>query len=159
MIISTSELEWDKRFLNIAKEVSTWSKDPTTKVGAVLVDPKTRNILSTGYNGFPSKFSDNTEILNDRLLKRRITIHAEINAILNAAKLGISTNNSTLYVYGLPVCDYCAPNIIQAGIKRVLMEKNHSILIDPKWDIAWEFSSWLFDKSYVHASFIFPTEE
>lgn len=154
MIINTSEYEWDIRFLNIAKEVSTWSKDPTTKVGAILVNPETQVILSTGCNGFPRKFPDDIEMLNNRELKRRITIHAEINAILNAAKLGTKIDNATLYVYGLPVCDHCAPNVIQAGIKRIVMEKSNLPITDSIWDKAWEFSSWLFNQMQIQTQFI-----
>ena len=87
---------WDVRFLRIAEEVRFWSKDPGTKVGCVLVND--RRILSTGYNGFPSTISDDLERYIDREYKLSVTVHAEANAILNAAKNGTKVEGSTLYV-------------------------------------------------------------
>jgi dCMP deaminase len=109
--------EWDLRFLKIAKEVSTWSKDPGTKVGVVLV--KSRRIVSTGYNGFPVGISDDPIRYLDRETKLRYTIHAEINAILNAAKNGSRTEGCTLYTTFFP-CISCTTAIIQGGIHKVV---------------------------------------
>ena len=109
--------KWDNRFVRIALEVSSWSKDPGTKVGAVLVSD--RRILATGYNGFPTNISDSLERYNDREVKLSLTVHAEVNAILNAAKNGASTDSSTLYVT-FPPCVSCATAVIQAGITRVI---------------------------------------
>lgn len=109
--------KWDRRFLRIAEEVRLWSKDPGTKVGCVLVQD--RRILSTGYNGFPHQISDTLSRYNDRDYKLRVTIHAESNAILNAAKNGVSIESSTLYVT-FPPCTQCASAIIQAGVATVV---------------------------------------
>ena len=109
--------KWDQRFVRIALEVASWSKDPGTKVGAVLVSD--RRILATGYNGFPTQISDSLERYNDREVKLSLTVHAEVNAILNAAKNGASTDSSTLYVT-FPPCVSCATAVIQAGITRVI---------------------------------------
>ena len=109
--------KWDRRFLRIAEEVRQWSKDPGTKVGCVLV--KDRRILSTGYNGFPPSISDDLSRYSDREFKLRITIHAEKNAILNAAKNGTKVEDSTLYVT-FPPCSQCASAVIQAGISHVV---------------------------------------
>ena len=109
--------KWDQRFVRIALEVASWSKDPGTKVGAVLVSD--RRILATGYNGFPTNISDSLERYNDREVKLSLTVHAEVNAILNAAKNGASTDSSTLYVT-FPPCVSCATAVIQAGITRVI---------------------------------------
>ena len=109
--------KWDQRFVRIALEVSSWSKDPGTKVGAVLVSD--RRILASGYNGFPTQISDSLERYNDREVKLSLTVHAEVNAILNAAKNGATTDNSTLYVT-FPPCVSCATAVIQAGITRVI---------------------------------------
>lgn len=108
---------WDRRFIHIAEEVKTWSKDPGTKVGAVLVDQ--RRILSTGYNGFPQNLSDDLSRYNDREYKLKVTVHAEINAILNAAKNGTKVEGSTLYATFHP-CTHCASAVIQAGISKVV---------------------------------------
>jgi len=109
--------KWDVRFLRIAEEVRFWSKDPGTKVGCVLV--KDRRILSTGYNGFPIRISDDLSRYSNREYKLNTTIHAETNAILNAAKNGTRVECSTLYVT-FPPCSHCASAIIQAGIVTVV---------------------------------------
>lgn len=108
---------WDSRFMEMASLVSTWSKDPGTKVGAVLVGE--RNILATGYNGFPSGIDDNPARYADREVKLAYTVHAEVNALLNAAKNGAKTEGSTLYATFHP-CVNCAAAIIQGGIRKVV---------------------------------------
>lgn len=108
---------WDRRFLRIAEEVRLWSKDPGTKVGCVLVND--RRILSTGYNGFPATISDDLERYIDRDYKLSVTVHAEANAILNAAKNGTKVEGSTLYVT-FPPCSQCASAVIQAGVAQVV---------------------------------------
>ena len=115
-------MKWDKRFLNLAKEISTWSKDPSTKIGAVIVNDEKR-ILATGYNGFPKGIHDSEQRYHDRETKYKYVVHAEMNAIYNATYNGISLNDSTLYVWGLPVCSECAKGVIQVGIKRIVMPK------------------------------------
>jgi dCMP deaminase len=109
--------KWDLRFLRIAEEVRLWSKDPGTKVGCVLVNE--RRILSTGYNGFPATISDDLDRYIDRDFKLSITVHAEKNAILNAAKNGTKVEGSTLYVT-FPPCSQCASAVIQAGVAKVV---------------------------------------
>jgi len=109
--------KWDKRFLNIAYEVSSWSKDVGTRVGSVLVQE--RRIIATGFNGFPAGISDDLERYTNRELKLAYTVHAEVNAILNAAKNGAQTDGAALYVTFSP-CVRCATSIIQAGIQRVV---------------------------------------
>lgn len=113
-----SELNhWDKRFIDVANMVATWSKDPGTKVGAVLVSE--RRIIATGYNGFPHGIEDLESRYNDRETKLALTVHAEVNAILNAAKNGAKTENTTLYVT-FPPCVSCTTAVIQAGVTRVV---------------------------------------
>lgn len=109
--------KWDFRFFEVAVLISNWSKDPGTKVGAVLVDE--RNIISTGYNGFPTKIADTEERYLDREVKLAYTVHAEVNALLNAAKNGAKTDGTTLYATFHP-CVNCAASIIQGGIVRVI---------------------------------------
>lgn len=103
----------------MAKEVASWSKDPKKKVGAVLVRDK--RVLSTGYNGFPTGISDDFR-LDKTSEKLSLVIHAELNAILNAGKHGVSTEGATLYVT-YPPCNHCSLSIIQAGIQRVVMPR------------------------------------
>jgi dCMP deaminase len=111
---------WDRRFLDVAKTVSAWSKDPSSKLGAVVVDPEGR-IVGTGYNGFPRGVEDTEERLNNRELKYEFVVHAEVNAIITA---GDRARGSTLYVYpgwGSPcMCTNCCKTAIQSGIKRVV---------------------------------------
>lgn len=106
--------EWDKRFLRLAFEVASWSKDPSTKVGALIVRPD-RRIVSTGYNGFPRGVEDAPELLTNRDVKYKRTVHAELNAILQARE---PLDNTELYCT-LPPCSTCAGAIVQAGIKHV----------------------------------------
>lgn len=107
---------WDSRFLTLADTIAQWSKDPSTKVGAVIVNDK-RIIMGVGYNGFPRGVDDSEESYADRELKHRMVVHAEANAILNARG---SVEGCTLYVSPLPPCAECAKLIIQAGISKVI---------------------------------------
>lgn len=111
-----SQLVWDLRMLNFAKVVSEWSKDPSTKVGAVIVKGKNR-VVSTGYNGFPTGMEDNSDNLNNREEKYSRIVHGEINALLFAER---SVDGCTLYTYPFLPCDRCFVQMAQAGIKRVV---------------------------------------
>lgn len=107
--------KWDRRFMELARLVSTWSKDPSTKVGAVVVDSQKR-IKSVGYNGFPKATDDSPELYLDRETKYRRTVHAEANAILTGSDL----TGCTVYTYPFMPCPHCAGLIIQSGIARVI---------------------------------------
>ena len=112
---------WDERFLELAKHIAQWSKDPSTKVGAVIVRPN-RTIASVGYNGFPRGVIDDDARLNDRPYKYAMTVHAEANAILSANE---RIDGCTLYVTPLTPCSSCASMIIQSGITRVVAYMPH----------------------------------
>lgn len=112
--------KWDCRFMAMAKLIASWSKDPSTKVGAVIVDDKHR-VVSVGFNGLPHGVSDNSERLNDRETKLRMVIHAEENALLFANR---SVSGCTAYVWPLLPCARCASKLIQAGIRRVVGPAN-----------------------------------
>jgi len=114
--VTPNEEKWHLRFLRLAHEVASWSVDPSTKVGCVLV--RDRRVISTGYNGFPRNISDNFERLMDREKKYEITVHAEVNAITTAALHGVSTDDCSAYVTFSP-CSRCAAVLINAGIKDV----------------------------------------
>ncbi len=112
--------KWDIRFLRLAKEVATWSKDRSTQVGAVIVgDDKTPGPY--GFNGFPRAIDDAVEDRHSRPLKYKWTEHAERNAIYNAARIGMSLKGCTIYVTHLPCAD-CTRAIVQVGIKRVVVD-------------------------------------
>lgn len=123
--------KWNERYMQMAKEVSLWSKDPNTKVGAVAVGSKGQ-ILSQGFNGFPRGILDTSERLNDRETKYQYVVHAEMNVIYNATYSGVSLDGAKLYVYGLPVCSECAKGIIQVGIKEVYVAQE-CIDLRPHW--------------------------
>jgi|TARA_B100001250_G_scaffold47404_1_gene37098 dCMP deaminase len=117
--------DWDKRFLKLAKHISEWSKDPSTQVGCVVVGPD-REIRSTGFNGLPRGIEDNDERLNDREIKYPLICHAEENAIMHAARIGISLKDCTAYVTW-PPCTRCARSLIQAGISTIIYPENTEI--------------------------------
>jgi dCMP deaminase len=112
---SRSREWWDRWFLGLALYVSSASKDPNTKVGAVIVDDK--RIVSAGYNGFAVGVEDREDRLADRNIKLKMILHGEHNAILFARR---DLRGSTLYTSPLPPCAGCAAMIVQVGIKRVV---------------------------------------
>jgi dCMP deaminase len=122
---------WGDKYIHLAKEISTWSKDPSTKVGAVVIGEHGQ-LLSQGYNGFPRGIKDSKERLNNRERKYELVVHAEMNAIYNASLTGVSLKDSTLYVYGLPICNECAKGIIQVGIKKVVAMRPQ--IYNSEWD-------------------------
>ena len=113
--LNDDEYKWDGRYLRLAREVSTWSKDPSRKVGSVIVDNKKR-VLSLGYNGFPRGVEDKPEMYEDRETKLLFVCHAERNALDNAPN---SVEGATLYSTLFP-CNECAKSIVQRGIKNVI---------------------------------------
>jgi len=122
--MKTEELKWHERFIKLAHEVSDWSKDPSTKVGCVLV--KDKKVLSLGYNGFPKGISDSFDRLMDREQKYEMTVHAEINAITTAALHGVSTEKATAYITFNP-CSRCAAVLINAGIGSIYVSTQNDI--------------------------------
>lgn len=136
-----NQLKWDKRFLALAKEVSTWSKDPSTKVGAVIT--KGKRIVSVGYNGFPEGIEDTPERLNDRDTKYAITQHGEENAILFTSE---SLEGCTMYTWPFASCSRCAGKLIQKRFKRLVYPK----LTDPglieRWGKSLELTFELLDE-------------
>lgn len=132
--------KWDYRFLDLSEFISSWSKDPSTKVGAVITDLEHR-VVSIGYNGFPKNIADDSR-LHDRDTKYKIIVHGEVNAILFANK---SLENCTLYTYPFMPCSRCASLIIQTGIKRVVSYNN----IPERWKEEFELSKYLFKESSV----------
>ena len=116
----------DRSFINIAKEIALASKCLSKQVGAVIV--KDGRILSTGYNGTPAGYINCSEHWKDEYTKdhhdwsKTYEIHAEMNAIIWAARKGISIEGATIYVT-LEPCSECSKNLIASGIKRIVYEK------------------------------------
>ena len=117
--------KWDIRFIGLAQHISTWSKDPSTKVGCVVVG-EDREIRSTGFNGFPRGINDDEERLMDREKKYPLICHAEENAIMHAARIGVSLKDSTAYVTW-PPCSRCARSLSQAGIREIVYPETGKI--------------------------------
>lgn len=107
--------KWSERFMALAEHVATWSKDPSTQVGCVIVD-KQNHVVSLGFNGFPRGVKDDALRYADRETKLLFVAHAERNALDNAP---LSVEGCTLYSPLLP-CNECAKSIIQKGIKKVV---------------------------------------
>lgn len=147
------ESKWDNRFMELAKTISTWSKDPSSKIGAVAVNDE-RRILATGYNGFPKGIDDTPDRLNDREKKYPLIVHAETNALMNALYAGVSLKNATMYVHGLPVCPECAKLIIQAGVRRIVI--NEFVMNTPEhWVELWNSKSGpMFKEAGVMVTFL-----
>lgn len=126
--------KWDKRFMDLTLHVATWSScyQPNRQVGAVIV--RNKRIITTGYNGAPSGIKSCVE--RGECMRRKLgidsgtrhelcyAVHAEQNAIIQAAKLGISVEGATLYCTHQP-CVICAKMIINSGIARVVFKEGY----------------------------------
>lgn len=105
--------KWDIRFLQLARLVASWSKDPSTKTGAVIANYK--QFIAAGYNGFPQGMVDAPERYANREEKYSRIIHCEINALIFAGKVPFG---STLYTWPFMSCDRCVVQMLQAGVRR-----------------------------------------
>lgn len=141
---------WNQRFMELAKHISTWSKDRSTKVGCVVVGPD-NEIRSTGYNGFPRGVNDNVEARHARPEKYKWTEHAERNAIYNAVRAGVSLDGCCMYLCWFPCVD-CARAIIQSGISDLLCcrpDFDH-----PRWGDDFRTSHEMFSEAGVNVIFL-----
>jgi dCMP deaminase len=121
-------LRWDKRFLQLALDYAHMSKDPSTRVGAIIVGPD-RELRSAGFNGLPRNIVDLPSRLHNRETKLKLMVHGEMNAVLAAARVGIPLKGCTMYmaatnplneVWGGVPCTRCSVEIIQTGIVRIV---------------------------------------
>ena len=145
--------KWDERFLELAEHIASWSKDKSTKVGAVIIDDKNR-IISLGYNGFPREISDCDELLNNREQKYQRIIHAEENAILFAKQ---DLTDCSLYVFPFQPCNMCSRIIIQSGIKRVVAP-DASEELKERWKESMEISEEMFEQAGVELIIVHEEE-
>lgn len=143
------DYKWHKRYLDLARQVSSWSKDPSTQCGAVFVG-EAGQVLAQGYNGFPRGIEDDEQDYLDRSVKYEKICHAEMNAIYNACRTGVSLKNSTAYVFGLPCCHECAKAMIQVGVKEVVMNESS----DPRWNESCTTARNLLDEAQVKITYI-----
>lgn len=135
------DFEWDIRFLRMAEHIAFWSKDPSTKTGAVIIDDR-RRVISLGYNGLPQGVEDREERLSNRELKYKIIVHCERNAIIFAER---SLRGCTLYTWPFMSCATCAAMVIQSGITRVVAPRSDN----PRWLADFALSTELFTEAGV----------
>src|SRR5688572_29143357 len=139
--------EWDSRFIELAGQIASWSRDPSTQCGAVIVRPD-KTIASTGFNGFPKRCDDSPELYEDRDIKLSRVIHAELNAILFSRE---SLEGYTIYVSPIAPCDRCAAHIIQSGITRVVYPYHE---VPERWVQSFANSNKLFEEAGVNQSIV-----
>lgn len=120
--------DWTRRHYNLALHVAGWSKDPDTKVGAVIVGVDPRDV-TMGYNGFPKGIADTPERLQDRTLKRKLAQHAERNAMDNAR---FSCAEATMVTTMFP-CIECAKSIISKGLGYLITPRPPQPIAEPSW--------------------------
>lgn len=136
--------KWIARFGDLAKEVASWSKDPSSTVGAVIVRPD-RTVASVGFNGFPRGVEDSSFLIENRDAKLLRTIHAELNAILAAKEPLVGYS---LFVWPFQPCAQCAAAIIQSGIKEVYCPYNDH-LAQERWSESFKAALQMFDEAGV----------
>ena len=144
-------LKWHDRYLELAQQIASWSKDPSSKIGAIAVGSKGQ-VLAQGYNGFPRGIEDSEIRFENKELKYKYVVHAEMNLIYNASYNGVSLDGSTVYVTGLPVCSECAKGLIQVGVREVIMPTQEDT--PDKWVESFQLSKELFEEAGVHWQFI-----
>ena len=140
-------LKWDRRFIELARHIAQWSKDPSTKVGCVVVGPD-REIRSTGFNGFPRGIEDTAERLDNRALKYPLICHAEENAIMHAARIGVALKGCSAYVTW-PPCTRCARSLVQAGVHEVVFPA--ALDIPDRWREDFDMSMTMLHEAGVHS--------
>lgn len=132
------DLKWHRRFLDVCRLISTWSKDPSTKTGCTVVDAD-GNIVSTGYNGFARGVFDGPGRYALREVKYRFVVHCDTNAMYSAARRGVSLQGCTMYLTGPPCCE-CVKGIIQVGIVRVVWPEDNAFEKDAATQARWRDS-------------------
>ncbi|MDH5671247.1 MAG: dCMP deaminase family protein [Myxococcales bacterium] len=146
---------WDVRFLQLADHIAGWSKDPSTRVGCVVVGPD-RELRSTGFNGFPRGIEDSAERLHDRNRKYPLVCHAEENAIMHAARVGVSLKGCIAYVTW-PPCTRCARSLIQAGVQEIVYPAD--LEIPERWLEDFQISSEMLDEAGVLVRSVLATAD
>jgi dCMP deaminase len=145
-------MNWVEYFRNIAEVVKTKSKDINTQIGAVIVGPD-NEIVSTGYNSFPRGIDDTIIERQDRPEKYYWMEHAERNAVINAARIGVSTKGTTMYLTcGMPCCD-CTRAIINAGISCVYINKGGTGAKGDIWEEHAKRSVQMFNEANVEIKY------
>jgi dCMP deaminase len=144
-------MNWDEYFINIAEQVKLKSKDNNTKIGVVLVG-KNNEIVSTGYNSFPRGINDDVAERQDKPEKYFWFEHAERNCIYNAARIGVSTLGTTMYMTCGISCADCARAIISAGVEKIVLRSGKGAM-SPKWQESAERSNQMFKEAGIIVEF------
>lgn len=140
--------KWMNYFFNIAQAIKTASKDPSTQVGALLVDHETNRIMATGYNGFPAGVLETYQRW-ERPTKYSFVCHAEMNCIAAAARFGIKIDQCDLYVTLHPCVD-CAKLVAAAGIKRIFyIDDGSDQSKDDNWRKLLNYAKTIFAESHI----------
>lgn len=139
--------KWDERFLGISRNISSWSKDPSTKVGALAVDIE-RKMIAQGYNGFPKGCDDSDQFYANRESKYARVIHAETNIICNACNSRVGLHNSTIYIYGMYPCPECVKLLAQVHVVRIVFQLGETQNLD-KWKGDFETSKSLMRELHI----------
>jgi len=145
-------MRWVEYFRKLAHTVKLKSKDKNTQIGAIIVG-KDKEIISTGYNSFPRGINDGIPSRQERPEKYFWFEHAERNAIYNAARIGVSTDGTTMYLNcGIPCAD-CTRGIINAGIVRIFCERGEHGAKGIKWEESAERSWDMLEEAGVEVCF------
>jgi dCMP deaminase len=144
-------MNWDEYFINIAEQVKLKSKDNNTKIGVVLVG-KNNEIVSTGYNSFPRGINDAVVERQEKPEKYFWFEHAERNCIYNAARIGVSTLGTTMYMTCGISCADCARAIISAGVEKIVLRGGKGAM-SPKWQESAERSNQMFKEAGIIVEF------
>ena len=145
-------MKWSEYFINIAEQVKLKSKDERTQIGAVIVG-KDNEIVSTGYNSFPRGINDDVPERQERPEKYFWFEHAERNAIYNAARIGVSTLGTTMYMTCGISCADCARAIISAGIQKVVFRSTSVSANSAKWQESAERSNQMFKEAGIEIEY------
>ena len=144
-------MNWDEYFINIAEQVKLKSKDNNTKIGVVLVG-KNNEIVSTGYNSFPRGINDDVLERQEKPEKYFWFEHAERNCIYNAARIGVSTLGTTMYMTCGISCADCARAVISAGVEKIVLRSGKGAM-SPKWQESAERSNQMFKEAGIIVEF------
>jgi len=144
-------MEWGEYFINIAEQVKLKSKDNNTKIGVVIVG-KDNEIVSTVYNSFPRGIDDSVEERQEKPEKYFWFEHAERNAIYNAARIGVSTLGTTMYMTCGISCADCARAIINAGISKIVLRSGKGAM-SQKWVESAQRSNQMFKEAGIQIEY------
>jgi dCMP deaminase len=130
----------------LARHIAGWSRDPSTKVGAVIVGDR-KQVLSLGFNGLPMGVEDSPDRLEDRETKYKLIVHAEMNALAFADR---SVAGSTLYTWPFMPCSRCAGIVIQRGVGRIVAPYEDN----PRWNEDFKASQMMFTEAGVELKLV-----